>query len=91
MYFREDQKLGYLEFENVFLENIDSITITSLEHIEQNKNFYDELIFKCFDLYQREGSNFSVGDVLKFVHIFLYATFKHRPNVEKDDDTIKLY
>lgn len=91
MYFREDQKLGYLEFEQVFMENIDSITITSLEHISENKNFYDEVIFKCFDLYQRENSNFSVGDTLKFFHIFLYATFKHRPNVEKDDDTIKLY
>jgi hypothetical protein len=92
MYYKESQtKLGYLEFEEVFLENLDSITITSLKHIEENKDFYDEIVFKCFDLYQRETSNFSVNDSLKFFHIFLYSAFKHRPNVEKEDDVIKLF
>lgn len=84
-------KLGLTEFRQVFLENIDSITITSLAHIDSNESFYEEIIFKLFDLYQRESSDYSVNEILKFVHIFLYSAFKHKLDVYKDDDEIKLY
>lgn len=86
-----NNKLGLTEYRQVFLENIDSITITSLAHIDSNVNFYEEIIFKTFDLYQRESSDFSVNDILKFVHIFLYSAFKHELDVYKNDDEIKLY
>lgn len=88
--YHNHQKLGLSEFRQTFLENIDSITLTTSFHISNNEDFYEEIIFKCFDLYQRETSDFSVFDVLKFVHIFLYATFKHKPSVDKNDDEIIL-
>jgi hypothetical protein len=84
-------KLGLTEFRQVFLENIDSITITSLSHIDSNESFYEDIIFKLFDLYQRESSDYSVNEILKFVHIFLFSAFKYKLDVYKDDDEIKLY
>lgn len=91
--YREEQnsKLGLLEFSDTFYELLDTLITTSATNVEKDKNFYDEVVFKCFDLYQREGSNYSVSEIVKFFHIFLYAKFKHRPSVEKDDEIITLY
>ena len=91
MNYNEEQKLGYLEFQDVFYSNLDTLITTSNSNVISDKNFYDEVVFKCFDLYQRETSNYSVSEILKFFHIFLYAKFKHKPSVEKDDDVITLY
>jgi len=85
------RKLGISEFSQVFMENLDTLITVNQIHVDQNENFYNEVIFKCFDLYQRESSDFSVNDTLKFFHIFLYSMFKHKPSVEKNDDEIKLY
>lgn len=85
------QKLGLSEFSETFLSNLDTLTVTSELNVEKDKNFYNEVVFKCFDLYQRESSNYSVNDMLKMFHIFLYAKFKHKPSVEKNDDEIKLF
>lgn len=84
-------KLGLTEFFDVAYSNLDTLIISSEVHVEQNKDFYDDVLFKCFDIYQRDGSDYSVNEILKFFHIFLYAAFKHRLNVYKDDDEIKLY
>lgn len=86
----KQQKLGLTEFSETFFENLDDLVITNQSHIVQNEEFYNEICFKCFDIYQRESSDFSVNDILKFVHVFLYATFKHKPSVDKDDDEIIL-
>ena len=91
MYYKEEQKLGLLEFSDVFYDLLDTLITTSTTNVETDKKFYDEVVFKCFDLYQREGSNYSVSEIVKFFHIFLYAKFKHKPSVEKDDDVITLY
>ena len=93
MYYEEEQrnKLGYLEFTEIFYQNLDTLITTSITNVENDKEFYDEVVFKCFDLYQRESSHYSVSEILKFFHIFLYAKFKHKPSVEKDDNEITLY
>lgn len=87
----QNTKLGLLEFSDVFYSNLDTLITTSTVNVEADKNFYDEVVFKCFDLYQRESSNYTVSEILKFFHIFLYAKFKHKPSVDKDDETITLY
>lgn len=84
-------KLGIIEFRETFFDLLDTLTVSSSIHVEQESEFYEEVIFKSFDLYQRETSDYSVSEIIKFFHIFLYAAFKHKPSVEKDDDTIKLY
>lgn len=85
-----NDKLGYSEFREVFFNNIDTL-ITNQAHIEQNIDFYEEVIFKTFEVYQKNGLDYTVGDILRFFHIFLYATFKYNPdNVLPEDDTIKL-
>lgn len=84
------QKLGITEFREVFFQNIDTIITTSLIHVDENRNFYEEVAFKLFDVYQREDSNYSIKELNTFFHIFLYSMFKHKPDVEKNDDDIKL-
>ncbi len=86
-----NQKLGIIEFREEVLYNLDTLITSSEIHLNQNSDFYEEVIFKCYDLYQRENSDFSINDVLKFFHIFLYSMFKHKPSVEKNDDEIKLH
>ena len=90
MYFREEQKLGFIEFQEVFKESIDSYNITSLSHIEEFESFYEEVSFKMFDVYQRSEHNLSVRDLVTPFHIFLHAMFKYKPSVEKNDDEIKI-
>jgi len=85
------RKLGLIEFTEVFYDNLDTLIISSELNVAENKNFYDEVIFKCFDIYQRDGNDYSVNDILKFFHVFLYAAFKHKFDVYKDDDEIKLH
>lgn len=84
------QKLGIVEFSDVFNSNLDSLLITSESHILRNGNFYEEVIFKLFDIYQRDNSNYSINDLIKVFHIFLYSMFKHKPDTEKNEDIIIL-
>lgn len=85
------QKLGLIEFREVFFESLDTIIMTSLLHIDENKPFYEEVVFKLFDIYQRENSNYSVKELILFFHVFLHSMFKHKPSVEKNEDDIKIF
>lgn len=80
-------KLGLVEFSQVFLENLDTFVISSNVHYEENKSFYDDVIFKSFDVYQRSDIH-SIRDIVNLFHCFLYAMFKNKPSVEKNDDEI---
>jgi hypothetical protein len=91
MHYRENSKLGLVEFSQTFFENLDTLIATSQLNVENDRPFFEEVCFKLFDLYQREGSDYSVLEMLRFVHVFLYSMYKHKPSVEKNDDEIKLY
>lgn len=84
-----ENKLGYDEFNDVFFEEISTL-ITNEEHIEQNELFYQEVSYKLFELYQKESSGYTVSELLKMFHIFLYSMFLHKPSVEKPEDAIRL-
>lgn len=84
------QKLGLTEFTEVFYDNLDTILTTSLIHLEDNRDFYDEIVFRMFDVYQRENKEYSVNELVIFVHIFLHAMFKYKPSVEKNDNELKI-
>lgn len=83
------EKLGLTEFTEVFYSNLDTLIISSIPHVEDNEDFYDEVVFKCFDIYQREGSNYTINEILRFFHVFLYSMFKHSPS-KKDENVINL-
>ena len=85
----EIQKLGIKEYEEVFYDNLSTL-ITNSSHIESCKDFYDEIVYKSFEVYQKNTSNYSVNEILNFFHIFLYAMFNEKPSVEKPEDKITL-
>lgn len=86
-----NSKLGLIEFENFFMEHIDSINITSITHMQENEEFYSGVIFKIYDLYQRDGSDYSILDLVKLFHIFLTESFKNNTKFEKCDYEITLF
>ena len=47
------QKLGLNEFTEVFFDSLDTVLTTSLIHVEENQAFYDDIVFKMYDVYQR--------------------------------------
>ena len=69
-----EQKLGISEFFEVFYDNI-SVLITNGDHIEQNQDFYDRLVLKCFRLYEKKSSNYTVSEVLD---LFLNYVFENQ-------------
>lgn len=82
-------KLGITEFREVFFENLSTL-ITNEEHIIQENSFYEEVIYKCFEIYQKENITYSINEILNFFHVFLYSMFLHKPNVNKPEDKITL-
>ena len=81
-------KLGLTEFRQVFFDNLDSYVVTNFSHIEENTDFYEEVVLKLFDFYQRPENSFNVRDLVTPFHIFLYAMFKHKPSTDKNDEEI---
>ena len=84
------QKLGVTEFIEVFYANLDTFNITSSIHIEENGGFYDEVVLKLYDFYQRSTLDLQIRDLVIPFQIFLHAMFTNKPNVYKDDSVIKI-
>ena len=84
-----NQKLGINEFREVFFDNLSTL-ITCQSHVDSAKDFYEEIIFKTFEVYQKSSSDYCVNEILTFFHIFLYAMFKEKPSVDKPEDIITL-
>ena len=84
------QKLGFSEFEETFKDLLDVYVTTNYSHIEQNSDFYEDVIFKLFDFYQRSENISNVRVLIIPFHIFLHAMFKYKPSVEKNDDELKI-
>jgi hypothetical protein len=82
------QKLGLSEFKEVFYDNLDTLITTSQVHVRDYEDFYEEVIFRCFDVYQRENSSYEIRDIVKLFHIFLFAMFKYKPSVDRNEDEI---
>lgn len=83
-------KLGLSEFRQVFFDNLDSYVVTSFYHIDENTDFYEDVVLRLFDFYQRPENNFNVRDLLIPFQIFLHAMFKYKPSLEKNDEQIKI-
>ncbi len=83
-----NQRLGLIEFSEVFRGQLDTFFLTTEVHLEQNELFYSDAIFKIFDVYQRSEVEYSVSDLIKVFHCFLYSMFKNKPSLDKNDDEI---
>lgn len=87
---REMQKLGFSEFQETYKDLLDTYVTTNLNHITEHSEFYEDIIFKMFDFYQRSEHDLSVRDLVIPFHIFLHSMFKYKPSVEKNDDELKI-
>lgn len=85
-----EQKLGLSEFREVFYDNLDTFNITTLIHIEDNEDFYEDIIFKLYDFYQRSTKDLSIRDLVIPFQIFLFSMFTNKPSVYKEDDVVKI-
>lgn len=86
-----NERLGLIEFTEYFMSNIDSHFISSEIHLAENQNFYEDAVFKVFDVYQRSEVEYSISDLVKIFHCFLWSLFKNKPSLEKNDDEILLH
>lgn len=88
MYYPEEQKLGYVEFCTFFAENLSHL-ITNEAHITENESFYEEVIFKLFELYLKMD-NCSINSLIRIFEVFLYSMFKHTPGTILPEDKITI-
>jgi hypothetical protein len=84
------QKLGLTEFTETYKDLLDLYVTSNYTHYEEHLEFYEDVIFKLFDFYQRSEHDLSVRDLVTPFHIFLHAMFKYKPSVEKNDDELKI-
>jgi hypothetical protein len=90
MYNNEQQRLGYTEFCDFFMDNLSHL-ITNQEHILQNESFYEEAQFKLFELYlSPKFDGVSILNIISIFEVFLYAMFKYTPDTELPEDKITL-
>lgn len=82
-----EQQLGYLEYREVFFDHLDTVLISSSVHLQSHEDFYEDIILKSFEIYQK-GEISSIKEIVSFFHCFLWAMFKNKPSVEKNDDEI---
>ena len=84
------QKLGLTEFTETYKDLLDLYVTSNYTHYDENLSFYEDVIFKLFDFYQRSEHDLSVRDLVTPFHIFLHAMFKYKPSVEKNDNELKI-
>jgi len=84
-----ERKLGIDEFKEVFFDNLGTL-ITNENHILNNYDFYEDIIFKCFELYQKQSYTYLVSDFTKIINIFLKSMFLNKPDTELPEDIITL-
>lgn len=84
------QKLGVTEFEEVFYANLDTFNITSSIHIEENEDFYNDILLKLYDFYQRSPLDLQIRDLVIPFQIFLHSMFTNKPSVYKEENVIKI-
>ncbi len=84
-----ERKLGLAEFKEVFFDNLGTL-ITNENHITNNYDFYEDIIFKCFEMYQKQSSVYIVTDFTKILNIFLKSLFLNQPDTELPEDVITI-
>lgn len=90
MYYNEQGKLGYTEFSDHFYDQLSHL-ITNQAHIDQCQDFYEEIIFKLYELYLHSKSeSFSVNQCVRVFEVVLFSMFKYNPTTQLPEDLINL-
>lgn len=83
------ERVGQVEYSEILLDNISTVVIPR-SYIEQNQEFWDDIVFKLFEDYYFSPEEVSVRKQAKIVEVILGKMFEHKPSTEKPEDVITL-
>ncbi len=90
MYYIEDQKLGFLQYEELFYDLLSRL-VTNEAHITAHKNYYEHFIFKSFEAYNNSKTEISIRQIVVLFEIALDSMFRYKPSVDLPEDVITIF
>lgn len=85
----EEQKLGQTEYEEVLLDNLSKVVVNR-SFIKQNKQFWDNLVFKMFEEYYFSMEFVSIKKQARLLEIYLHCMFSYKPALKLPEDVLEL-
>jgi hypothetical protein len=83
-----NDKLGLEEYSVFVLEGISKVIINR-NYIEENEDFFNTLLFKCWEEYYTSIIEpISITKQIKMLDILLYAIINEKPSVDLPEDSI---
>lgn len=83
-----NDKLGLEEYSVFVLEGISKVIINR-NYIEENEDFFNALLFKCWEEYYTSiVEPISIWKQIKMLDIFLYTMLLEQPSLELPIDSI---
>lgn len=84
----QTDRLGQIEYEEFLLDTISKIVINR-NYIQQNIEFWNNLVFKLWEEYYFSTEEISILRQTKMLEIFFDAMFKFKPPTHLPEDIIK--
>lgn len=82
------QTLGQDEYRLHIYENVSKI-IVNRQYIEENYNFFEKIIFKMFEDYDRSFLEpISITKQIKMLELFISVMLEFKPSLELPEDCI---
>jgi len=83
-----EELLGYEEFRIEVYDRLSRV-ITNQNHIDENQDFYEEIIFKMFEKYKNGTVNrVSITQCVLLFDIFLHSMFENKPKTFLPEDLV---
>ena len=90
MYYKEEQKIGYIEFKDLIFDRLSRI-ITNTVHIEEFESFYEHYCFKAYEQYNNSKTeDYSINQIITLFEIMLDSLFKYQPDTFLSEDSINV-
>ena len=90
MYYEGEQKLGYLQYEELFYDLLSRIVVNQ-KFIDENKSFFEHIIFKTYERYEiSKTESYSVRQIVVLFELFLDAMLQNKPAVDLPEDIITI-
>lgn len=86
-----NDRLGYMEFRNTVLENLNRLVVFE-SYLDENIDFIDSCIFKAYEKYSTSKTDaYNIQSVVYLLEVFLDSMFKNNPGTELGQDKITAY
>jgi hypothetical protein len=90
MYYEKTNRLGYLEFQEVFYDRLSRL-ITNSSHIENFEPFYEHYCFKSFEKYNNSKTeDYTINQIISLFEVMLDSLFKYQPDNFLSADSIDI-